>query len=598
MKPQIPGMLRGIGLFFAGVGVAWAEPATTLATPGEVLQAGAEVTGAEVHAEYLRYHLRLADGRALQVEVSARPGGACASEGLYLHPRWELLGLSLEVEEQPPFVAQLCARLSEQSSTLVFGEVSAPESVEAVVGLTPHRGARPLRLRWLHGVLGALILALLPLAMRLRLSRAEDAALLGVTALGVAARLALSPRGMQLWEGHRHLALALAGEGGGALVGLGVWLAGGRLEAVFWTNLLLAMAAPPLAWAVARQVAGPREALLAGLLCAVLPAHLRVAGSELVQVAVFSLSWLAVACALRFARRQEGLAALAAALAAGLALHLLPDALPLAAVVALAALPGVRGAPSAALLGGLVLGGLVALKLAALSLAPAEVRAPLEGALYLDQAGLHPPLWLLLALGGLWAQRRSAVGALLAGWLALTGLPLLLGPPWPEETQRVLLASWPPAVILAALGAAALLDRRPSGWVWLVLLALPHLGAVTRPSAVMVAERSAEEAIAALPEGPLLLLFVARSGHDPSLQGEVLAHRLRPGQAAMALHTWLQTTPLPEQGPTYVLLSEGCLTEEEGSPCAALRGRCTLTPLRRPGGQEAVLARVERGSCR
>ncbi|MFT5686417.1 MAG: hypothetical protein ACI8RZ_007373, partial [Myxococcota bacterium] len=265
-----------------------AEP---LVAVGESL-GEARVSAVEEHPEYIRIHLELPDARSLQVEINAsESGGACAHHGNIVQPRWELLGESVEVEDQPASVRAICARLEARGpqAFLVPVPPQPPEAAEKPSGdAPPAMIPGPPRIRLMHGVLAALLFVLPAMIPGTRLRWPALRELVVVAVVGTIARLALSPRGLQIWDGVDRLVLALGREESHPLFGdtyasvmsVATVLSDGDFSVVFPVNLALACLAPPLVWAVAHQLAGRRAALLAGLMMALLPVHLRLAGSE------------------------------------------------------------------------------------------------------------------------------------------------------------------------------------------------------------------------------------------------------------------------------------------------------------------------------
>ena len=101
------------------LGLLASASAQPLAAVGERI-AGLSVVDVLEHPEFERIHVVLPDGRILALEVTATEQftGACTHHGLSLSPRWELLGESVALEEQPPVVDALCQRLAERGASL------------------------------------------------------------------------------------------------------------------------------------------------------------------------------------------------------------------------------------------------------------------------------------------------------------------------------------------------------------------------------------------------------------------------------------------------------------------------------------------------
>jgi len=590
-----------------------AEP---LVAVGESL-GEATVAAVEEHPEYVRIHLALPDARPLQVEVTiGTSGGACTHHGNIVQPRWELLGESVEVEDQPASVQAICARLAEHGpmSPLVSAPVppSEPDAEVRSDGGAPPVHTRPPRIRLMHGVL-ALLLFVLPAMLpgsRLRWPAIRE--LLVVTAVGVAARLMLSPQGLQIWDGLDRLVLALGqeeshplfGDTYAAVMSVATVLAGGDFSVVFATNLAIACLAPPLVWSVAVQLADRRAALLAGLMMALLPVHLRLAGSEVMSILVVTLSLLSVSCALRFAARGETSAGLAAALAAGLVAHTRPEAIPFVVVPLGIVLSGARSAPRSAALAVVLLLALFGNRVSHLALSegidtlnlprladPGQLLArflpSLDGmdsqngdALLPLQLALTPAVWSVLAL---LAVREKA-----GRWLVLWGVlaaGAVFSRTWPmHDLLRFHLPAMAPVVLLAGIAASRRLERWPLPVVAVGLsaLALPHLAMVVRPWSVTEGWRVTAAALDALPRSARLL-YPSRNnrGHQ---QEAALAWMLRknPGVIVQDMQTFLDAPS--DSLPVYALISELCDARMHGdgilpSPCPPLSAHADLVPV-------------------
>lgn len=550
----------------------------TLAEPGELL-GGCEVLEVTEHPEFQRLEVRLPDGQTLSVEATrAEGGGACSHHGLTLFPRWELLGEDLEAEEQPPVVRALCERLEERGGDLSLrppqtGQPSPspigpdeknpapPGSSEELPAWTlPSPRDAPLPFGPLQAsLLGVFVFGVIALIGPGRRSWAaaspetrRDLLLVAATSLGV--RLLLSPRSL-LWGpffGYGRLTEVwgldlphpLYGGGFAALMAPISRLAGHTPDAVYLTNLLLAAAAPPMLWALARLlVPGQRlPALVAGLGLALLPAHVRTSATEVMHVSLASFELLAVLAAVAFTRFGGVSLALVSGLAIGFATHVRPEAMaavlvPVAWVLAHAER---RHAPGV-LLAALAIAGLAGLRLTHALVGPSQSAVD-YGQLFtlpflaqILAPAVWPPgatrfthgffnLWLtpailpaLAALAFFGPRRRLALA--LAGWWALTALPVL-PKSWPlADVLRLQLPSLAPALLLAALGAEALRERRPSvprkavliGVVGLSLLYLPFW---LRPWAPAVEHELLRAWLPELPEGATVLYDDASPHQD------------------------------------------------------------------------------------
>jgi hypothetical protein len=322
-----------------------------LASVGETI-GGLPVVEVVEHDEYEWVKLELPDGEVLTVELTrTHPGnpGLCSSHGHSLMPRWELLDREVSVEDQPPAVVALCARLEARGETLDQANLqgSSPDARAGEVH-TRQRVApteRPRPFHWLHGVLLALAvacgIALLGPGRRAwgKLGWGERAELGLVAAVAVGARQWLSPRAV-LWGpnfGVGRLVEAwgltpdhpLYGGGFSALMALPSAIFGWGPDTVFSTHLAVAALAPPLLWALVRAAMPPARAraaaLIAGLALALLPLHLKMAGTEIEHIDVLTLELLALLCAEGFCQTRSGALALASALATGFVAHIRPE---------------------------------------------------------------------------------------------------------------------------------------------------------------------------------------------------------------------------------------------------------------------------------
>ncbi len=526
-------------------GIVWAAAPVggegALAGTGETL-GDAVVVGVETHPEYERYALRQPDGAVAIAELTTGTGGLCDVGELTVFPRADLAeGVTGTVG-----MDALCVRLAERRPTLrsrigpEAGLVAAPPP-EGAPGAGASRpafadaegagevrspGAREAGVPRVDTPLRFVILALAVLAV----ARARpDRLLLGVGAAALVARLVLSPRGVTngALAGYEKLVLARGtmdrspyGEAWGALMGA----LPGWPDGVFWATLALATASAALVAAITRRAAGPRAGLAAGLLFALLPAHVGVSISETMHVSVLAFELGAVLAADAWARGHRLADGLVAALATGIAVHLRPDALPFVVVPVVWAAAAWRGGPAerrglgrpAVWLGvpALVLATLVGWRVATLGGSPGgllrapglEVLLPRFGAptqerayqLFLH-AGLTPAvLWGLAAVGvaASWRAGRRASLGVLALWIAVTTLPLSAKVSPVVDAVRLQLAGQAPWLVLAGIGAAAL----PRWVLPLALLAfLPHYP--LRPWVQTEEWRFLRATVPTLPEG-------------------------------------------------------------------------------------------------
>lgn len=532
-------------LLFLLLGLAQART-QSLAEVGEKL-AGIEVVDVFDHNEFQRITVRLEDGRDLQVEASrSEPGaGACHHHGLSLFPRWELLDESVDVEDQPEVIRVLCERLDARGEDLAMlprkgkgldhpSDGGASE-LEPGTGLVfaerptrlfslPRGEPEPTPLSWVLplGLLFTLVAGAWTLTAR-RPSRRDLAELGGITLLSLGLRLALSPHTVY-WGpafGYSRLTTAwgldtgpqtLYGGGLAALVGPLSHAWDHSPEALFTLHLAMGTLAAPLAWGVARSLLGPGRwgPLVAGLLMATLPTHLRLSASEAQHIDVLTIE-LAAVCATLFITRTTGLhAALwaaAAALFTGFVAHLRPEALAFAVVPAAWLVPQARKRE-------LALG--IATMLTLFLTVPRVIDLmTLESTAVQQSKWIDPDFWievLLPQLGtpGAWNHTNTALSwqlttpalavlavfgltrswrtAWLVLWLTVTMLPVL-PKSWPlVDAMRLQLPGMAPLVVLAAVGVAQVRERwsltGPVVAVVTLLTTLPYLPGVTERWAV------------------------------------------------------------------------------------------------------------------
>ena len=340
--------------------------AAPIAIPGEQLT-GAVVTELTDHREFHAISLRLDDGRELRVEVvqTTTPRGACTHHGFAVQPRWELLGeQNQQVEDQPAFIQELCARVKQSPPALELAPVrgdQAPGAHSASGDAAAHAqdlqqaiftatGA-PVTVHPLQLVLLATLLAGFLAAVRSRLQRrprpvtapgptpspaptstepsAEPSAeaprarattrtqlvlLAAITALGAVLRwtLGLWAPLWSPWFGFGRLADVLGaadrvsryGDGYSAMMTAMTRLFGPSSDTIFTTNAVVGTLSVPLAWAVVRALAPqrPPAALATALFVASLPVHVWQSATEVMHVWLVAFELLAMWAAAEFIR--------------------------------------------------------------------------------------------------------------------------------------------------------------------------------------------------------------------------------------------------------------------------------------------------------
>ena len=621
-----------------------ARAADPLATVGEVI-GGVEVLALVDHSEFHQIQVRLQDGRVLTIEVvkTDTPLGACTHHGFAIQPRWELLGdHDQQIEDQPPVVVALCARLQARPPALALVPLpSAADGVDAASRPAPVRavtlvsgGPQPPRPRPLHAVLlvlaaslaAGLALARSPGPFRLP-SWALEVGLVGL--LGAVLRVWLG-LWAPLWAplfGFGRFASVLAdvdsvsryGDGYVATMTVFTAVFGSSTATILWANLFLGVLVPPLVWGLVRLVAPDRPwaPLASGLLAALLPVYVWLSATEVMHVSLVTYEVLAVFCAALFVRHApaRGLGALGFALASGcaavMALHTRPEAIPFAAALGVYVLlharrPHVAGVACAAA----VMAVGLAFRFSEMAFDISDEASALNYGLLLEterwlglvwpdlssydggsfttvlnRPALTSPLLPLLALVGLLtAPRRTA--AWLSVWWLLSIVPVI-PKGWPlADAYRLQAPSLLPVLVLAGIGASALLRRAGARRPVLVLLGLglavsPQL-LVERPAWGTLDEaRLLMRATPALP-GTATVLYDDHHQHSQSIpQWGALAAPgtrwvgIRDGldgfEPTSPLMAWLGTS-CTERG------DGGGTAAEPSAPCARLRAACSLRP--------------------
>ena len=157
---------------------------------------------------------------------------------------------------------------------------------------------------------------------------------LTVTAIGLAVRLSLAPRGLQHEMFHADQSLAFLdgashfanGEAVPALVNALNLMARGADQTLYTVTLVAAvLAMPAILWFTAELTGQWRAAVLAGLLLALAPAHIHFSASEEFGIVGVTLALLSWAAWLRWLRDRSGLLLLIATAAGVLALQTRPE---------------------------------------------------------------------------------------------------------------------------------------------------------------------------------------------------------------------------------------------------------------------------------
>ena len=289
----------------------------------------------------------------------------------------------------------------------------------------------------------------------------------------------------------------LYGETVAALFHAGDVLAGGREQAAFATNAVLAsLTVPAVALLDFRLFGRWDRALFAGFLMCLLPQHLRFSGSEVLPVATTLFTAWALALLAAYLDRPDLLKGLAAAAAFALAMQSRPEAQVLPALALGLVLVAGKGVPARFFRDWRtwVVLALVAVSWGLQRWIRLDASYPdltfhdvtMQGHTWLRTDVTSPALWFLWTLGAAWTLAHSSGRAF---WLmlsaeALTVIPLLgfSNPVYDERTQ---LPALPFHVILAA-GVLVLVRGRLQGRVWaarvatVILLALPAVVLATR----------------------------------------------------------------------------------------------------------------------
>ena len=502
-------------------GAAHAAP---LAKVGETI-GGVPVTDLLDHPEFHRIQVRLDDGRTLTIEVVATdtPRGACTHHGFAVQPRWELLDVhDMEVEDQPPVVTELCARLEASPPGLDLaapGTAAVPETGSADPSLPGHTsqptraqqapdGPPAVHFRPLHGVLGGLVLTFLAgLALVARrhgsaLTRTHLTELAAVSTIGLALRalLGLWAPLWSPWFGFGRFASVLGdadgvsryGDGYAAIMTAFTGIFGPTTTTILGANFFLGALVPPLVWAIVRLLAPTHRAapLAAALLAALLPVHVWQTPTEVMHVALVTfqlVSVLSAALFLKLAPTDKWPAvvlALASGLAAVLVVNTRPEAIPFVVVPALLVLLHAKKShgPGVVVAALTIAAGLV-LRLAEMAFDVSDEASALDYGMLADPtvwfalvrpdlsagAGGHfvsvlmrptltSPLLPVLALVGLFTAPRRLAITLGAWWFLL--IVPVLPKAWPlADAYRLQVASLMPLLVLAGIGAHTLLVR-------------------------------------------------------------------------------------------------------------------------------------------
>lgn len=499
------------------VGVAYLLLAASVAAADPLVAVGQEVGGAEVldvvaHPEFQRIRVRLPEDDAELLVELTRAGpdrqGACVHHGLAVQPRWELLGRSVELEDQPPVVLELCDRLAQRPDAPVELQESktAPSSNEPL--LVPTQGqevGRQAPPPWLTGLWLALFAACVgSLATAGRrgfrgLNTAERRELLALSVLGVGLRAGLGLWTLLWapWFGMGRLASsltstpdALYGGAYGAWAHLVFSLMGPSAWGLFAAQGLLGALLVPLTWALGRHL-GAGVARGAAVVVATSPVAVWLSTTEVMQVPAAWLVAVAMLSAVTLVSErpkttlEDAVLAASAVLASGLAIHTRPEAIATALLpAAWVVLRGHKRHRPAIGLGAQVLGVLLVLRVLALGAGSGtgavdysdygqlsfwrDLLLPSVGLRWsaLSLVWLEPALtsvWALpLAVAGVVASRGRPVRWLVLAWMLLAAMPVL-GKAFPlADALRLQLPMTVPVALLVGWGVCVAEDRLPS----------------------------------------------------------------------------------------------------------------------------------------
>lgn len=296
-----------------------------LAGPLDPLPQGTSVQEVELHAEFARWQLQAPEG-TFWLEVTEDRGGqpVCSGHGLAVWVRRDLTAdESFDWDPLPEVVDATCGRLDQVAAELSLRDAKSPQ--EPTTSESPE--AAPER-PWAPRALSLVVLAWL---VGLVLCLPRDRETLGAFVMALGVRVALSPRTVllggdaafeRLVAARGHLPLdPYYGDAWSALMGPLNAVSGAPPGLVHGVDMMLSALAVPLVVALVGHLGGTRpERYAAGLLLALSPLAVKLAGTESHFVWVATLQIAALVGALR----QDRLGELLAWSSIGLLAHLRP----------------------------------------------------------------------------------------------------------------------------------------------------------------------------------------------------------------------------------------------------------------------------------
>ena len=281
-----------------------------------------ELTGAtfqqkKVHSEFIRYQFALHTGENLWVEIQPKDKagtGACSNDKYTLSPRWELLGISLSREDQPPFIKELCLRLDKFEHQVVFQpSQSQPQSLTTDLSLEKEL------IRFQHNQFSWLVYVFLfgsiGWVTRLVVRNRNWLSCILLFSLAHGIRLRFSP--VHLFNGDQagyekllltlHKSHHLYGSGVSLLVNPLYLLAGENPEFLLQLNCLLSSCSVVLLYLIGSQLwpQDKRNAVLGALLLAFFPVAVKLSATEVYTIPSLFFALYAILCSLVYVKRKD-----------------------------------------------------------------------------------------------------------------------------------------------------------------------------------------------------------------------------------------------------------------------------------------------------